>query len=119
MEGDELKLKQVLIILLDNAIKYSAEKIDVYLETDSQFVTISIRDYGIGIPESEISQIFERFYRVDKARSRETGGTGLGLSIAKNIIALHHGDIQIASKEGVGTEVTVRIPHRQEDHERS
>lgn len=114
IKGDELKLKQVIIILLDNAIKYSTDKIDIYLEDHDRFVKIRIRDYGIGIPESEIQHIFERFYRVDKARSRETGGTGLGLSIAKNIMNLHSGEIKVRSVEGEGTEVELRIPHRQE-----
>jgi len=108
--ADELKLKQAIIILIDNAIKYSSEKIDVYLEEKEPFIIIRVKDYGIGIPESEIINIFERFYRVDKARSRETGGTGLGLSIAKNIMKQHHGEIKVKSIEGVGTEVELYLP---------
>ncbi|MFZ7943859.1 HAMP domain-containing sensor histidine kinase [Neobacillus sp. 19] len=110
--ADELKLKQAIIILMDNAIKYSSEKIDVFLEEKESFTVIRVKDYGIGIPESEIDNIFERFYRVDKARSRETGGTGLGLSIAKNIIKQHHGEIKVRSREGVGTEVELYLPKR-------
>ncbi|MFK9090189.1 sensor histidine kinase [Bacillus salipaludis] len=110
--ADELKLKQAIIILMDNAIKYSSEKIDVYLEKKEPFTVIRVKDYGIGIPESEIGNIFERFYRVDKARSRETGGTGLGLAIAKNIIKQHHGEIKVRSTEGVGTEVELYLPKR-------
>lgn len=91
--ADELKVKQVMIILLDNAIKYSTNKIECSIAKDQNDVIISVKDYGIGIPQNEIENIFERFYRVDKARSRETGGTGLGLHIAKSIMKLHHGDI--------------------------
>ncbi|MGG1676462.1 sensor histidine kinase [Neobacillus sp. NRS-1170] len=108
--ADELKLKQAIIILIDNAIKYSTDKIDVYLSETDQFTLIKVKDYGIGIPEDEMDNIFERFYRVDKARSRETGGTGLGLAIAKNIMKQHHGEIKVKSSEGVGTEVELSLP---------
>ncbi|HHY73454.1 MAG TPA: HAMP domain-containing histidine kinase [Bacillus bacterium] len=103
--ADELKIKQVIIILLDNAIKYSHDKIDVFLVKNGDNVIVRIKDYGIGIPQDETKNIFERFYRVDKARSRETGGSGLGLYIAKSIMKLHKGEIKIKSKEGEGTEV--------------
>ena len=108
--ADELKLRQTIIILLDNAIKYSTKKIDMYLEENEHSIMIQVKDYGIGIPELEINNIFERFYRVDKARSRATGGTGLGLSIAKNIIKQHKGKIEVKSSEGKGTEVIVYLP---------
>jgi len=108
--ADELKIKQVIIILLDNAIKYSNEQIEVFINRDSQHAKIRIKDYGIGIPQKEIENIFERFYRVDKARSRETGGSGLGLHIAKSIIKLHKGEIKINSKEGSGTTVELFLP---------
>ncbi|MFF2498380.1 sensor histidine kinase [Peribacillus sp. NPDC058075] len=108
--ADLLKIKQVIIILLDNAIKYSNDKIEVILERNQQHAIIHIKDYGIGIPEEEIENIFERFYRVDKARSRETGGSGLGLHIAKSIINLHKGEIKIKSKEGSGTNVELLLP---------
>ncbi|MEH7075750.1 sensor histidine kinase [Neobacillus drentensis] len=107
---DEMKLKQAMIILIDNAIKYSMDQIDVYLEEEEKFTIITVKDYGIGIPAAEIQNVFERFYRVDKARSRETGGTGLGLSIAKNIMKQHQGEIIVKSTEGVGTEVELFIP---------
>ncbi|MDM5292869.1 ATP-binding protein [Peribacillus simplex] len=110
--ADELKIKQVIIILLDNAIKYSTDKIDVYVEDQSYSTVIRVKDYGIGIPEHEMENIFERFYRVDKARSRETGGTGLGLSIAKNIMNQHNGEIKVASIDGIGTEVVLSLPKR-------
>jgi len=108
--ADELKIKQVIIILLDNAIKYSSGRIDIFLEKNDVNAIIRVKDYGIGIPEEEIENIFERFYRVDKARSRETGGSGLGLHIAKKIIKLHKGEIKIRSKEEDGTEVELFLP---------
>lgn len=111
VSAEELKVKQVIIILLDNAMKYSTGKIDVYVDKGEEFATIRVKDYGIGIPEGEIANIFERFYRVDKARSRETGGTGLGLSIAKNIMTLHNGNILIKSKPGIGTTVELFLPN--------
>jgi signal transduction histidine kinase len=107
---DELKIKQVIIILLDNAIKYSSDKIEIFLEKNEEYAVIRVSDYGIGIPKEEIKHIFERFYRVDKARSRETGGTGLGLAIAKNIMKQHKGEIKIRSEEGKGTDVDLLLP---------
>ncbi|MED1467455.1 sensor histidine kinase [Bacillus salipaludis] len=109
IQADELKLKQVIIILLDNAIKYSKDQIDLYLNQQQQFASIVVKDYGIGIPDQDLHRIFERFYRVDKARSRETGGTGLGLAIAKNIMKMHKGEIKIKSKEEKGTEVELQF----------
>ncbi len=91
-------------------MKYRIDKIDVFLEKNDQHAIMRIKDYGIGISEGEINNIFERFYRVDKARSRETGGSGLGLHIAKGIIKLHKGEINIKSKEGTGTEVVLFLP---------
>lgn len=97
--------------IIENAIKYSQEnsKIDVTLQKDD-FVKIIIRDYGIGIPEEDIPYIFDRFYRVDKTRARQTGGSGLGLSIAKHIIKLHKGDIEVISKVGEGTAFIIKLP---------
>ncbi|MGJ7911511.1 ATP-binding protein [Neobacillus sp. LXY-1] len=108
--ADELKIKQVIIILLDNAMKYSNDKIQVFLEKNKQRAIFRVKDTGIGIPRDEIQHIFERFYRIDKARSRETGGTGLGLNIAKSIMKLHKGEIKVTSKEGEGTEVSLFFP---------
>jgi signal transduction histidine kinase len=116
VEVDELKMKQVIIILLDNAIKYSKDKIEVFVEKYENHVAIRVKDYGIGIPEEDIKHIFERFYRVDKSRNRETGGTGLGLSIAKNIIKQHRGEINIRSEEGKGTEVELLLPISYSNH---
>lgn len=110
IKGDELKLKQVIIIFLDNAIKYSTDVIEVFLESNQHKAILRIKDYGIGIPEDEQSHVFERFYRVDKARKRDSGGSGLGLAIAKNIVNLHKGEIDIQSKEHAGTEIKVTFP---------
>ncbi|KRQ86475.1 Sensor histidine kinase YycG [Caloramator mitchellensis] len=97
--------------IIENAIKYSNEnsKVDVTLLKDD-FVKVIIRDYGIGIPEEDIPYIFDRFYRVDKTRARQTGGSGLGLSIAKHIIKLHKGDIEVDSKVGEGTAFIIKLP---------
>ena len=115
IEGDYGRLEQVAFNIIGNAVKYTPEggKITVYIGKIYNDVYFKVADTGIGIPEEDIDRIFERFYRVDKARSREMGGTGLGLSIAKEIVEAHKGSINISSKVGVGTEVTVRLPVRQ------
>jgi two-component system, OmpR family, sensor histidine kinase ArlS len=100
----------LLFILLDNALKYSASSIELYIGYENDHVFLSVEDHGIGIPKEDIAHIFERFYRVDKARNRETGGTGLGLSIAKQIVDSHGGNINVVSKEGEGTSFTVTLP---------
>lgn len=109
---DEVKLSLALNNLVENAIKYNEEGgwVRVTLDADHKFFYVKVADSGIGIPEEFQEHIFERFYRVDKARSRETGGTGLGLAITKNIILIHQGAIRLASREGEGTTFTVRIP---------
>jgi len=112
IRANELKIKQVIIILLDNAIKYSKDNIDVFIEKDERHAIIRVKDNGIGIPQGEIYNIFERFYRVDKARSRETGGSGLGLNIAKSIMKLHKGEIKIISREGTGTTIELFLPKK-------
>ena len=111
-EVDEVKLSLAISNLIENAIKYNREDgwVRVSLNADHKFFFIKVVDSGIGIPEEFQDQIFERFYRVDKARSRGTGGTGLGLSITKSVIMMHHGEIRLYSKEGDGTTFTVRIP---------
>lgn len=111
---DEMKLSLALMNLVENAIKYNREegKVHVTLDADHRMFYVKIEDNGIGIPEEEQKHVFEKFYRVDKARSRETGGTGLGLAITKNIIVLHHGAIRLQSAEGEGSTFTVRIPLR-------
>ena len=109
---DEVKMTQVISNLVENSIKYNVEDgwVHVSLNADYQYFYIRVEDSGIGIPEESINKIFERFYRVDKARSRETGGTGLGLAIVKNIILMHHGTIKVHSEENIGTTFTMRIP---------
>ena len=109
---DEVKLTLALSNLIENAIKYNVPDgwVRVSLNADTRFFFVKVADCGIGIPEESQEQIFERFYRVDKARSRGTGGSGLGLSITKNIITMHHGEIRVYSKENEGTTFTVRIP---------
>mgnify|MGYP000920680620 FL=1 len=111
-EVDETKLSLAITNLVENAIKYNTEggSVKVSLDADHKFFYIKVSDTGIGIPEAEYESIFERFYRVDKARSRSTGGTGLGLSITKNIILKHKGIIKLSSKEEEGSTFTVRIP---------
>jgi len=105
-------LKQIFINLIDNAIVYNKEngKVWVTVEKLNGMVVIKVKDTGIGIPEKEIERIFERFYRVDKGRSRKLGGTGLGLSIVKHIVELYGGKIWVKSQEGYGSEFTVIIP---------
>lgn len=112
MHGDKDKIRQLLVILLDNAIKYSREPISVSMAVSRGIVKIEVKDRGVGIPESEIPHLFERFYRVDGARSRATGGVGLGLSIAKRIVDLHEGKIDVFSLPNVGTTITLQFKQK-------
>jgi two-component system sensor histidine kinase SenX3 len=98
--------------LIENAINYSPEntKVSVTTEIEDGIVQISVTDQGIGIPESDQARIFERFYRVDPARSRETGGTGLGLSIVKHVATKHGGDVSVWSAPAVGSTFALRLP---------
>ncbi|WP_437831960.1 HAMP domain-containing sensor histidine kinase [Niallia taxi] len=108
----EQHFQQVLTILLDNAIKYSGASKEISISTskrDKLFI-LQISDKGIGIPDEEIDKVFDRFYRVDKARSRGQGGTGLGLAIAKKIVDYYQGSIQLDSRIGEGTTVTISLP---------
>lgn len=110
--ADKYGIERVVLNVLSNAIKYTPDKgtIKVYVGFVYNDAYIKVIDNGIGIPEQDLSRIFDRFYRVDKARSRELGGTGLGLSIAKEILDKNKGSIDIKSKVGKGTEVVIRIP---------
>ena len=111
IKADLFKLEQMLVNLLDNAVKYTDRgEITVSLDVHDKRVRIQVKDTGIGIPKDDIPRIFERFYVVDKSRSRRSGGTGLGLSIVKHIVLLHHGTINIESALGKGTSVTVTLP---------
>ncbi len=115
LEADEARLEQVVTNLIDNALKYTDKgSVAVMLKPDGNQAVLSVRDTGIGIPKESIPRLFERFYRVDKARSRDTGGTGLGLSIVERIVALHGGYIQVESVLGRGTTFTVRLPLAQQ-----
>ncbi len=112
INADEQKIKQLAIILVDNAIKYTPEGGSVLVElesVDAKRVSFSVMDSGIGIAAEDLDKVFERFYRVDKARSREMGGNGLGLAIASEIVKLHEGKISVASKLGEGTKFTVEL----------
>lgn len=106
------QIEQVIVNLVDNAIKYTAEGGSVCVEAtrEDSKVTITVSDTGIGIMQQDLPRIFERFYRVDKARSRESGGTGLGLSIVKNIIEAHGGDVKVSSEFNRGSSFTIVLP---------
>ena len=109
---DEVKLSMALNNLIENAIKYNYDDgwVKVTLNADHKFFYVTVQDSGVGIPEDSLDSVFERFFRVDKARSRATGGTGLGLAITRSVILLHRGSIKVYSKEKEGTTFTVRIP---------
>jgi two-component system phosphate regulon sensor histidine kinase PhoR len=121
--GDRDRLHQVMLNLIDNAIKYTPREGLVTVEaheavsangsTPTPGVALVVADTGEGIPAADIPRLTERFYRVDRARSRELGGTGLGLAIVKHIVQLHHGALRIESKVREGTTVTVWIPSAQ------
>ena len=98
--------------LIENAINYSPDKTRVTVNTTKSdgIVEITVIDQGVGISESDLNRVFERFYRVDPARSRETGGTGLGLSIVKHVVGNHGGEVQVWSSQGVGSTFSIRLP---------
>ncbi|MBR4808164.1 MAG: ATP-binding protein [Lachnospiraceae bacterium] len=111
-EADEVKLTLAISNLIGNAIKYNVDGgwVHVSLNADHQYFYVKVEDSGIGIPEEDLENIYERFYRVDKSHSKEIGGTGLGLAIARSAILKHRGSIKVHSVEGEGTTFTVRIP---------
>ncbi|HOB19140.1 MAG TPA: HAMP domain-containing sensor histidine kinase [Candidatus Atribacteria bacterium] len=115
VEGDGVKLQQVISNLVDNAIKYTPEggRVTISISKSPEFAIVKISDTGIGIPAEYLSKIFDRFFRVDKARSRSTGGTGLGLSIANRIVLMHGGYIRVTSEEGKGSTFQVELPYKQ------
>ena len=112
VDGDQERIEQVIMNIVSNAIKYTADNgvITMTAGVSGKYVYVKVSDNGVGIPEKDLPNLFERVYRVDKARSRATGGTGLGLSIAKEILQQHKGDIRIESVYGEGTDVTVSLP---------
>lgn len=111
IKADSFLVEQLFINLIDNAVKYTKEgEVKVEIAPRNQKIKIRVSDTGIGIPEEHINRIFERFYVVDKARSRQLGGTGLGLSIVKHIVLLHNGEISVDSKVGRGTTFTIILP---------
>jgi len=115
IQADEQKIKQLVLILVDNAIKYTPNGGKVFVaikKSDKGKVCFSVKDTGIGISEEDKEKIFDRFYRVDKARSREMGGNGLGLAIAQEIVNLHQGTIEVKSELGKGTEFIVNIKNK-------
>ena len=114
MQGDSMRLEQIVVNLVENAIKYTDEgSVSVSVSDEGEWAVFTVKDTGIGIPEESIEHLFERFYRVDKARSRSTGGTGLGLSITEKLINLHGGSIEVKSKLGEGSTFTVQLPVKQ------
>jgi len=117
--GDQEMLATAIRNLIENALVYSNEgsQVGVGLKVTDEVAEISVTDSGIGIPESEQDRIFERFYRVDPSRSRDTGGTGLGLSIVKHVAANHGGEVKLFSKVGVGSTFTLRLPLRNQEKE--
>ncbi len=112
VQGDAASLQRLFIILLDNAVKYTPNggEIGVSLSSDDGYAVAAIRDTGIGIPEQDLPHVFDRFYRSDRARSRESGGTGLGLAIGHWIAAAHHGEIRVESMVAKGSKFEVRLP---------
>lgn len=114
-EVEETKISLAISNLIENGIKYNNEggSVDITVDTDNQNVFITISDTGIGIADEEINKIFDRFYRVDKNRDRETGGTGLGLAIAKSAVLMHNGSIKVLSRENEGTTFVINIPVEQ------
>jgi two-component system sensor histidine kinase VicK len=117
IRADETRLREVLYNLLDNAVKYSRENGEIRMQASPRGheIVLSVTDNGIGVSKDDLPRIFERFYRADKARSRELGGTGLGLAIVKHIAQLHAGRVQAESELGKGTTIRVVLPARNDE----
>jgi two-component system sensor histidine kinase SenX3 len=116
VQGDFYQLVSAVGNLVDNAVKYSDEgsSVEIQITSNAQNANIAVQDHGVGIPADGIERIFERFYRVDRARSRGTGGTGLGLSIVRHVATNHEGDVSVSSREGEGSTFVLRLPVRSE-----
>jgi len=114
--ADKDRIEQVIINIISNSVKYCPDggKIAISTKNLGKTVRITIKDNGIGIPDEDLGHLFERFYRVEKSRTSETGGTGLGLAIAKELVNAHGGTIRIKSKLGEGTEVIIELPKKTE-----
>ena len=112
VDGDREQLISAVANLVDNAVKYSDSESSVSISTsvEEKWIAIEISDQGVGIPSRDLDRIFERFYRVDRARDRRTGGTGLGLAIVRHVATNHGGEIEVQSREGVGSTFTLRLP---------
>ena len=113
VRGDRRQLVSAIANLVDNAVKYSEPDSIVEIRArpdDNGKVGVEVRDYGIGIPRRDLERIFERFYRVDRARSRDTGGTGLGLAIVRHVASNHRGEVAVESREGEGSLFSFRVP---------
>jgi two-component system sensor histidine kinase SenX3 len=110
--GDRTQLVSAIANLLDNAVKYSdpGSTVEIDVRAGRHSTDIAVRDRGVGIPARDLSRIFERFYRVDRARSRQTGGTGLGLAIVRHVATNHGGEVLVESREGEGSTFTLRLP---------
>ena len=110
--GDPMRLRQVVVNLLDNAIKYTADRgsVSMSVTAEAGLAVLEVSDTGIGIPPGALPLVFERFFRADKARSRESGGIGLGLAIVKSICTAHYGAVSVSSIEGRGTKFRVELP---------
>jgi two-component system, OmpR family, sensor histidine kinase SenX3 len=110
--GDRRQLVSAVYNLLENAVKYSdpGSAVEVRARTNGTWVDVAVEDHGIGIPRRDLERVFERFYRVDRGRSRETGGTGLGLAIVRHVAGNHQGEVRVESQEGAGSTFTLRLP---------
>ena len=116
LRADGGYLDELVFNLLENAVKYNKAggRVEIQLGTEGRSAVLTVKDTGVGIPEGDQARVFERFYRVDPSRSKDRGGSGLGLAIVKHIVELFGGAIDLQSQVGEGTEITVRIPIREE-----
>ena len=110
--GDRRQLVSAIGNLVENAVKYSevGSAVEVSAQPDGEWVEFTVKDFGLGIPARDLDRVFERFYRVDRARSRDTGGTGLGLAIVRHVANNHGGDVSVTSIEGEGSSFALKIP---------
>jgi two-component system sensor histidine kinase SenX3 len=113
VRGDRRQLVSAIHNLVDNAIKYSEDgsAVEVRVTYDHEWIEITVSDHGIGIPSRDLERVFERFYRVDRARSRDTGGTGLGLAIVRHVAGNHGGEVSVESREGEGSTFRLQLPN--------